>query len=194
MRIQEYVAHSNHILYTKSVHPHPGQTCPSLYCLPKIHNSPLVEVSLVIYNRPALSNANPAGLKHPELKLGPLPAHLVTSVFQKISLAPVLLVIGATGLYCPSAPLVNGTCTNLKPVVGWRFQLPWYETYKLVLSASNLRSIGAECGKRVKAGLTAWALQVSSFMEVDGVCTNQSPTANFLSVKSLGCQTVKHVG
>ena len=69
----------------------------TIYDWPKIQSSPFVEVSLVMNSLPALSYARPAGLKQPELKEGPLPAHLVTSGFQKISFAAVVLVMGSTG-------------------------------------------------------------------------------------------------
>ena len=53
--------------------------------LANIQISPLEEVSLVMYSLLPLSKRRPAGLKHPELKLGPLPAHFVTSGFQNTS-------------------------------------------------------------------------------------------------------------
>ena len=56
-----------------------------LYDLPRTQTSPFEEVSLVMYNLPALSKAIPAGLKQPELALGPLPAHFVTSGLRMTS-------------------------------------------------------------------------------------------------------------
>jgi hypothetical protein len=108
-----------------------------------------------------------------------------------MSLAAVVLVIESTGVYCPSAPILKLTATSLKPVTGERFQEPWYVMYIVLESASNLQSIGAEWGKRVILGATAFWLQVSSLKVPLGVGVKKSPTLKDLSVKSDGCQTVK---
>jgi hypothetical protein len=129
---------------------------------PKTHTSPFEEVSLVIYNLPPLSNRSPAGLKHPELETGPLPAHLVTSGFHMTSVYELVLANGPLGWYDPSAFFLKGTTTNLNPVVGERFQEPWKLTYKFKESASNLLSIGAECAWNTVEGATIFDLQVAS--------------------------------
>lgn len=160
--------------------------------LPKIHSSALDVVSLVMYSLSELSKTSPAGLKHPELREGPLPAHLVTSGFHMISLYPVVELTGATGLYDPSVPLAKGTCTSLKPVVGERFQDPWKLTYKLAFAPSNLLSIGAECAMKMSDGSVIFVLQVASENVVFGERTKGSP--DWRPVKSLASHTWKHVG
>jgi hypothetical protein len=56
--------------------------------LPRIHSSAFELTSLVIYSLSELSKRRPAGLKHPELKLGPSPVHFVTSGFDMTSVYP----------------------------------------------------------------------------------------------------------
>jgi len=110
----------------------------------------------------------------------------MTSVYE------LVLANGPEGWYDPSAFFLNGTTTNLNPVVGERFQEPWKLTYKFKESASNLLSIGAECAWNTVAGATIFDLQVASVNVELGASRNGSPTAS--PVKSLDFHTAKHVG
>ena len=112
-----------------------------------------------------------------------------------MSLYPFMLSAGATGSYAPLAVLVNGICTTLKPVGGWRSQDPWNVTYMFLASASNVFQMGALWAWKVNRGAVALLLQLASLKVLLGLSTKWLPVLSaVLSVKEEASQTEKQVG